>query len=154
VISAIHRMWLYQQAYGFSTERVMVITIELWLGAVFILVAIAGIRMTGRWLPRAVLMAGAVALLGLAATNPERLIAERNIERYQQTGLLDTAYLFRLSPDIEPALARLPESMRECAMYRGDGLDPWYEFNLSRWRATHDGTPRGDQCAEYWLNAR
>ncbi len=146
VISAIHRMWLYQQAYGFSTERVMVITIELWLGAVFILVAIAGIRMTGLWLPRAILMAGAVALLGLAATNPERLIAERNIDRYGQTGLLDTAYLLELSPDIEPALARLPEPMRVCATYRDDDRGSWYEFNLSRWRASHDGTPGADEC--------
>jgi MFS family permease len=145
VISAIHRMWLYQQAYGFSTERLMVITIELWLAAVFTLVAVAGIRMTGRWLPRAILMGGAVALLGLAATNPERLIAERNIDRYEQTGVLDAAYLFRLSPDIEPALARLPESMRECAMYRNDDRDPWYEFNLSRWRASHDGWS-DDEC--------
>jgi hypothetical protein len=144
VISAIHRMWVYQQAYGFSTERLMVITIELWLGAVFILVGVAGIRMTGRWLPRAILMAGAVALLGLSATNPERLIAERNIDRYEQTGLLDTAYLFRLSPDIEPALARLPEPMRVCAMYRLDDRGPWYEFNLSRWRA-----PRGGWSDEY-----
>ncbi|MCT7657876.1 DUF4153 domain-containing protein [Mycobacterium deserti] len=154
VISAIHRMWLYQQAYGFSTERLMVITIELWLGAVFILVAAAGIRMTGRWLPRAILMAGAVALLGLAATNPERLIAERNIDRYEQTGVLDTAYLFRLSSDIEPALARLPGPMRVCAMYRSDDRDPWYEFNLSRWRATHDGTPRGDECSQYRRKSR
>jgi hypothetical protein len=141
VISAIHRMWLYQQAYGFSTERLMVITIELWLGAVFILVAVAGIRMTGRWLPRAILLAGAVALLGLAVTNPERLIADRNIDRYQETGVLDTDYLVRLSPDVDPALARLPESMRVCATYRMDERDPWYEFNLSRWRAPHDGCP-------------
>ena len=154
VISAIHRMWLYQQAYGFSTERLMVITIELWLGAVFILVAVAGLRMAGRWLPRAILMAGAVALLGLAATNPERLIAERNIDRYEQTKLLDTAYLFRLSPDIEPALARLPESMRVCAMYRSDDRGPFYEFNLSRWRAPYDGTPRDDECSEYWGASR
>jgi len=70
VISAIHRMWLYQQAYGFSTDRLMVITIELWLGAVFLLVAVAGARMSGRWLPHAVLAAGVVALLGLAALNP------------------------------------------------------------------------------------
>ena len=122
------------------------ITIELWLGAVFILVAVAGIRMTGRWLARAILMAGALALLGLAATNPERLIADRNIDRYEQGGALDTGYLLRLSPDIEPALARLPASMRECALYRNDQRGPWYEFNMSRWRAPHD-TPRPtEQC--------
>ena len=83
VISAIHRMWVYQQAYGFSTERLMVITIEVWLGVVFLLVAAAGIRMTARWLPRAVLVAGVLALLGLAALNPERLIADRNIDRFR-----------------------------------------------------------------------
>ena len=130
----------------------MVITIELWLGAVFILVAVAGFRMTGRWLPRAILIAGAVALLGLAATNPERLIAERNIDRYEQTGVLDATYLLRLSPDIEPALARLPKSMHDCATYRNDHRDPWYEFNLSRWRASDDRTPwNNDECSKYGL---
>jgi len=141
VISAIHRMWLYQEAYGFSVQRLVVITIELWLGAVFILVAVAGIRMTGQWLARAILMVGAVALLGLAATNPERLIAERNIDRYEQGEVLDTGYLGGLSPDIEPALTGLPDGVRVCPAYRNDDRDPWYEFNLSRWRAPHGECP-------------
>ncbi|WP_234788630.1 DUF4153 domain-containing protein [Mycolicibacterium iranicum] len=154
VISAIHRMWVYQQAYGFSTERLMVITIELWLGAVFVFIAIAGIRMAGRWLPRAVLLAGAVAILGLAATNPERLIAERNIDRYEQTGQLDAAYLLRLSPDADPALVRLPEAVRQCASYRMEGRDPWYEFNLSRWRASRQAPHVAENCSEYWSDTR
>jgi len=141
VVSAIHRMWLYQQAYGFSVQRLMVVTIEFWLGLVFVLVAVAGIRMTGRWLPRAILVAGAVALLGLAATNPERLIAERNIDRYEQGEVLDIGYLSGLSPDIEPALAGLPAGVGVCPTYRDDAPDPWYEFNLSRWRAPHGRCP-------------
>lgn len=140
VISAIHRMWLYQQAYGFSTERLMVITTEVWLGVVFVLVAIAGIRMTGRWLPRAVLVAGVLALLGLAALNPERLIAERNIDRFEQTGALDAEYLSGLSSDIDPALARLPEHVRACVGSDRSNSDPWYQFNLSRWRADRPAT--------------
>jgi hypothetical protein len=150
VISAIHRMWLYQQAYGFSVQRLMVITIELWLGAVFLLIAIAGIRMSARWLPHAVLIAGVVALLGLAAVNPERLIAERNIDRYEQTGSLDTDYLLGLSADVEPALRRLPETIAQCARYRDGHPDAWYEFNLSRARASQDGTPGSGECDEYW----
>ena len=151
VISAIHRMWLYQQAYGFSVQRIMVIGIELWLGAVFVLIAVAGIRMTGRWLPHAVLVAGAVTLLGLAAINPERLIAERNIDRYEETGQLDTAYLLELSADVDQALQRLPEPIRQCARYRDDAPDAWYELNLSRSRANHGGTPGADACADYWF---
>ena len=135
VISAIHRMWVYQQAYGFSTERLMVITIEVWLGVVFLLVAAAGIRMTARWLPSAVLVAGVLALLGLAALNPERLIADRNIDRFQQTGLLDAEYLSTLSADIDPALHRLPDSVRACVTAGNSDRDPWYVFNLSRSRA-------------------
>ena len=153
VISAIHRMWLYQQAYGFSTERVMVVTIELWLGAVFVLIAIAGIRMTAQWLPRAVLLAGAVALLGLAAINPERLIADRNIDRYEQTGLLDTDYLLSLSQDVEPALQRLPEEIRQCARYRDREPDAWYEFNVSRSRASGGGTGSWDACEQFWTTS-
>jgi hypothetical protein len=154
VISAIHRMWLYQQAYGFSVQRVMVIAIESWLGVVFVLVAITGIRMTARWLPHAVLVAGVATLLGVAALNPERLIAERNIDRYEQTGLLDTDYLLSLSEDVDQSLARLPESVRRCAKYRDDEPAAWYEFNLSRARADHGRTPSvDDACADYWVPA-
>ncbi|MGA5533910.1 DUF4153 domain-containing protein [Mycolicibacterium nivoides] len=151
VISAIHRMWLYQQAYGFSTDRLMVVTIELWLGVVFLLVAATGVRMSGRWLPHAVLVAGVVALLGLAALNPERLVADRNIDRFQQNGQLDAEYLSRLSSDIDPALHRLPEHLRACVRSDGSDSDPWYLFNLSRSRADRPVvTDLPEYCSVYW----
>ncbi|KHO17906.1 DUF4153 domain-containing protein [Mycolicibacterium setense] len=151
VVSAIHRMWLYQQAYGFSTDRVMVVTIELWLGVVFLLVALTGIRMSGRWLPHAVLVAGVVALLGLAALNPERLVADRNIDRFEQTGELDAEYLSRLSSDIDPALHRLPGHIRACVRSDGPHADPWYLFNLSRARADRPAvTDLPEYCSAYW----
>jgi hypothetical protein len=150
VISAIHRMWVYQQAYGFSAERLMVITIEVWLGVVFLLVAAAGIRMSAQWLPRGVLVAGALALLVLAALNPERLIADRNIDRYQQTGQLDAEYLSTLSADIDPALHRLPDPVRACVTAGPSNRDPWYLFNLSRSRADRpDDGSLTDFCAAY-----
>ncbi|WP_166906673.1 DUF4153 domain-containing protein [Mycobacterium sp. DL440] len=151
VISAIHRMWLYQQAYGFSTDRLMVVTIELWLGVVFLLVAETGVRMSGRWLPHAVLVAGVVALLGLAALNPERLVADRNIDRFQQNGQLDAEYLSRLSSDIDPALHRLPEHIRACVRSDDPESDPWYLFNLSRSRADRPVvTDLPEYCSAYW----
>jgi hypothetical protein len=175
VISAIHRMWVYQDAYGFSTERLMVIAIELWLGAVFVLIAASGIRMSGggersdrgndsggqersdrgndsaRWLPRAVLVAGVAALLGLAALNPERLIADRNIDRFERTGQLDATYLSGLSSDIDPALQRLPESVRQCVTGESPAQKPWYLFNLSGSRADRAYTAdRPDICVPYW----
>lgn len=151
VVSAIHRMWVYQDAYGFSTERLMVITIELWLGTVFVLIGAAGIRMSAAWLPRAVLLAGVVALLGLAALNPERLIADRNIDRFERTGQLDARYLSRLSSDIDPALQRLPESVRQCVTGESPAGKPWYLFNLSGSRADRVYTSElPDICVPYW----
>jgi hypothetical protein len=126
----------------------MVVAIESWLGVVFVLVAVAGIGMTGRWLPRAVLVTGAMTLLVVAAVNPERLIADRNVDRYEETGQLDAEYLLRLSSDVQAALDRLPEDMQMCAVYRAMDRGPWYEFNLSRWRATHDN-PSTATCPQY-----
>jgi hypothetical protein len=81
------------------------------------------------------------------------LIAERNIDRYEQIGLLDTDYLLSLSPDIEPALQRLPEEVRQCARYRDDDPDAWYEFNLSRSRASSGGTSSWDSCEAFWMSS-
>jgi hypothetical protein len=86
----------------------------------------------------------------LAALNPERLIADRNIDRFEQTGQLDADYLSRLSADIDPALHRLPDSVRACVTAGHAEPDPWYLFNLSRSRADRpvEG-PLSDVCAAY-----
>ena len=47
VASALHRMDLYQQAYGFTVLRVLVDAFELWLGLLVVLVLVAGIRLDG-----------------------------------------------------------------------------------------------------------
>jgi hypothetical protein len=62
----------------------------------------------------------------------------------------NTDYLLSLSTDVERALQRLPEPVRQCTRYRDDDRDPWYAFNLSRSRASHDGTPADDARAGYW----
>lgn len=116
VASALHRMSLYENEFGFTRLRVAVMAVEVWLGAVFVLLLAAGIRMSGRWLPRAVLVSAAVGLLGFAAVNPDGYIAERNVDRYADTGRLDLVYLHGLSVDAVPALDRLPEPARSCAL--------------------------------------
>ena len=58
VASALHRMDLYQQAYGFTLLRVLVDAFELWLGLLVVLVLVAGVRLSGWWLPRAALGLG------------------------------------------------------------------------------------------------
>lgn len=142
VASAIHRMSLYEQEYGFTRLRLFVDTIEFALGGTFVLLLAAGVRMTNTWLPRAVLVLAALALLALAAVNPDAYIADHNVTRYEQTGRVDVAYLATLSPDAVPALVRLPVDLRGCALAQvaaqlHDSTDPWYDFNLARATARH-----------------
>ena len=113
--SALHRMDLYQQAYGFTVLRVLVDAFELWLGLLVVLVTVAGIRLRGWWLPRAALMSAAGFVLVGGMINPEAWVAQHNIDRYAATGKLDAAYLRTLGPDATPTIvAGLPRSLSAC----------------------------------------
>lgn len=140
VASALFRMNVYQQAYGFTRLRVLVSTAELWLGLLFVLVLVAGIRLRAAWLARLVVATAVLALLGLAALDPDQFIADRNIDRYEDTGRMDVWYLSELSADAVPALERLPTPVRECAVRNlawelSREPDEWHEWNLARARA-------------------
>jgi hypothetical protein len=140
VASAIRRLSLYEEAYGFTRLRVLVGAVELWLGVVFLLVILAGVRLRAGWLPRAVAGTALVGLLVVAQVNPDRFIADRNVDRYARTGDIDLPYLATLSADAAPALDRLPPDRRACALYAIAARliwtpDDWRGWNLARSRA-------------------
>ncbi|MGW5054056.1 DUF4153 domain-containing protein [Actinokineospora sp. NPDC004072] len=116
VASALTRLWLYQQSYGFTVLRLLVGVAELWLGLVCLMVLAAGRRLAAAWLPAAVLGSGLAALLGLVVLNPEAFVARWNVQRYAETGRIDTGYLAGLSADAVPALAELPAEVRGCVL--------------------------------------
>ena len=139
VVSALHRMHLYQQAYGFTQARLVVDVFEGWLGVVVLAVVVAGLVRWGTWVPRFAFVTGVVGLLGIAAINPDAWIARHNIERYDDTGKVDTAFLAGLSDDAVPALLTLPEPLRTEALGdREPAHDDWLEWNLGRSRAQDD----------------
>ncbi|WP_244961936.1 DUF4153 domain-containing protein [Nocardia otitidiscaviarum] len=135
VASALSRMWTYQQAYGFTVLRLLVEVFELWIAAVYLLVLASLVRLRQGWLPRAAVGAAAATLLALAIMNPERLIADRNIDRWEAGKSLDTDYLNDLSADVLPAADRLPDALRREVVgpivLRLDD-DTWRDWNLSR----------------------
>ncbi|WP_405137256.1 DUF4153 domain-containing protein [Nocardia sp. NBC_01388] len=135
VASALHRMWTYQQAYGFTVLRLLVEVFELWIGLVYLLVLASLVRLRREWVPRAAAGAALATLLVLAVVNPERLVADRNIDRWQAGKTLDSGYLGRLSTDILPALDRLPAPQRDEItkdVRAGLDRDTWQGWNLSR----------------------
>ncbi|WP_051218238.1 DUF4153 domain-containing protein [Nocardioides insulae] len=139
VASALYRMHVYQEAYGFTGLRVLVDVFEAWLGLLVVAVLVAGVALRGGWLPRFALISGVVALLGLAAINPDAWVAQRNLDRYDEVGRVDWTYLRGLSDDAVPVFAELPEDLRACVLQgREQSEDDWLEWNLGRSRADRD----------------
>lgn len=139
VAVALRRLYLYEEAYGYTRLRVWVHAFELWMGVVIVLIAAAGIRWKATWLPRAVAASGAGGLLALGLFNPDGFIAARNVDHASYPVRADLSYLSGLSADAVPALDRLPEPRRSCALrHLADDLrrpDPWPSVNLSRAKA-------------------
>jgi len=143
VASALYRMSLYQDAFGYTVLRVFVDGFELWLGLVIAFLLAALLRLRGEWVPRAVLVSAAVLALAFAAMNPDAWVAGRNIDRFDAGKSLDTLYLSTLSADATPVIVdRLPADAASCILSGpysiggpstgGDDLLAW---NLGRARA-------------------
>ncbi len=121
IASALFRMYTYSEKFGLTRMRVWIFTVEIWLAVLFALVVVCCWKLRASWLPRAVLASGALALLGLAAANPDALIARYNIEHDHK---LDLPYLRELSDDAVPELAALSEEERDCVLNTS-----WSEFD-------------------------
>lgn len=137
--SALMRMSLYQQAYGFTVARLVVDVYEGWLGLIIIFVLISGIALNGAWVARAALISGGLAVVLLAAVNPEGWIASHNIERADKPAEIDGDYLWTLSADAVPAIEARVGATAHCLMpgsVRGDDAalwhDGWVSWNLGR----------------------
>jgi hypothetical protein len=90
--SALKRLGLYEQEFGFTRLRFAAHAILLWLGALFVLVLVARAAV----IPRAAVAITAAAILLFALADPDRRIVQHNVDRSQRTGKLDRHYLERL----------------------------------------------------------
>ncbi len=149
VASALYRMHVYQEAYGFTRLRLLVDVFEGWLGVLVLAMIAGGFALRARWLPRFALFSGVVLLLGLAAINPDAWIAGHNIDRYEASGKVDWTYLQGLSDDALPVLSTLPPNLVGCAVsLNGRTHDDWLEWNFGRSRARSTlADHRGDWIA-------
>jgi hypothetical protein len=156
VASALRRMDLYVDAYGLTRLRLSVAGVEVLLGLVIVLIMAAGVFGAGHWLPRAVLGSAAAGVLAFGLASPDALIAEQNAARFDRTGKIDLEYLRNLSADAVPALDRLPEPQRSCALEKiaweveRAGTRPWYatSWGVGQAQTVLDDRPlaAGDAC--------
>jgi hypothetical protein len=125
--SALHRLGLYEDAFGLTRLRLAAHAFMLWLGAVLALLLVAVALRSGGWLPRTVTALAGASLVAFSLANPDALIASNNDDR---------GYLRGLSADAAPTLVakgrgELAASQR-ARLAEGDGLSGW---NLARLKA-------------------
>jgi hypothetical protein len=105
--SAAQRMWLYEEAYGFTQLRVYTHVAIAWLGVMFgiFLLALFRIRKNVFSLGTLLVLIGYLGTLNLM--NVDHYIAERNVARYHDGQELDIAFLNILSADAVPVIVPL-----------------------------------------------
>jgi uncharacterized protein DUF4153 len=149
LISALRRLWLYEQAYGFTTLRLYAHVYMIAVGAMMLLLAWELCRgLAPDRLARRAAGIGAIALLALTVWNHEAWIVRENVARYRRTGQLDAIYLSGLSPNAAPAIVAslplLPDATADTFRgmlrwrYSATSLEPacrWFEWNVRRRQA-------------------
>ncbi|HEY42617.1 MAG TPA: DUF4173 domain-containing protein [Anaerolineae bacterium] len=107
LVSALKRLLLYENAYGFTRLRTYTHVAIFWMGILFVL--FLGLLITGHLrrfaLPVALGVVGFVATLNLL--NIDAFITNRNAVRLADTGAVDVDYLSTLSNDAMPGLIQL-----------------------------------------------
>jgi hypothetical protein len=157
LVSAFLRLRLYQEAYGWTELRFVVLVAILWLGVALVVTAgLVGARRTP-WVLHALGIGVLVTVVGMNVVGPQAFVAERNLERAVNPSLvpaggrtgLDAAYLDELGDEavvpiveawdqlgegdratLEPALLR-----RADRLARAQELQGWPAWNLTRQRA-------------------
>ena len=115
--SAVLRLQLYQDAYGWTELRLYVAVSIVAMAATLVTMALFLATDRTRWLGHAMAVIGVLALVGLNVLAPAAFVAERNIQRVIDPSLvppdgeatLDADYLAVLPDDAIPVLvAALP----------------------------------------------
>jgi hypothetical protein len=144
ILSALHRMRLYQSAYGLTELRVYTTAFMLWLTAVFAWFCWTVLRGRRERFAFGAVTAAVETIVLLHVASPDALIVRVNASRTEGVVSFDAAYAATLSGDAVPALLRrldaLPADAR-CHVARtllrdwsGAGED-WRAWSLGRSRA-------------------
>jgi len=154
LVSALARLRLYQEAYGWTELRFAVLVAIGWLGAAILAAGYLLAQRQTRWLLHVLGVTTIVAVLGMNLVGPGGFVAEQNLARAIDPSLvpadgstgLDADYLMALGDAaVPPSVAALPRlsapdrlAVEELLSARARHLahDPWLagwpSWNLDR----------------------
>ena len=150
VVSALHRMRLYLDAYGLTQDRGYAMAVLLWAGVAIAWFAATVLRgRADRFVFGA--MVSALAVLGLLnVINLDAMVVRTNVARAQEGTELDAHYLASLSADAVPALVvALPDLPDDAACVVLEALTPYEGSAVRRdWRGWHMARVRARNAAK------
>jgi hypothetical protein len=150
--SAFMRLGIYEQAYGFTLDRILVQAFIIWLAAVFLWLGCKIIKnVNDRSFIFGLFLSITTFFILFNLINPDAFVTKQNINQFAKSGVLDTTYLASLSADAVPRLMSLLEipgvkdkDGRELSKEVAIALKSYYEyssgyswksFNVSRYKA-------------------
>jgi hypothetical protein len=157
MLSALHRMALYVDAYGLSQIRVYATAFMVWIAGTLGWMALATLRGRSERFMYAAAVRGFGLLALINVVNLDAAIARTNLARAAAGRPLDVAYLTDLSADAAPAIAAaLPGLDPALACPLAQQLQTaierypvdWRAWNLSRWTARRAVDPVRWQVAD------
>jgi len=140
---ALHRLSLYENAYGLTMLRLFSAAFAIWIGLTFVSLRVSFVRgASSGWFVASAAGLGLAILFVLNVVNPEALVVNRNADRLTTSRVpFDTYYASGLSEDSVPALGRVrPRLDDDPALFREHCGDPQQDhgfagFNLAEQRA-------------------
>jgi hypothetical protein len=132
VVSAFHRLFLYEQEFGLTMLRLYAQSAIVWVGAVLIFLALSIAGVGGRrvWVWSAAGVTALLMLFAMNVLNPEAFVVRHNVE-HQRSTQFDPSYLDELGSDAAPELAKHRELSAYVCGYHRDGLTGWAAYNRS-----------------------
>lgn len=112
LISSFMRLMLYEEAYGFTRLRILAHSFMIFL-AIILLYTLFKVWIERLSLARFYLISALFYYVGLNIIGIDQIIVSNNIDRYEQTGKIDIAYLGLLSDAAVPELVALYEEHPE-----------------------------------------
>jgi hypothetical protein len=143
VVSAFHRLVLYESAFGLTMLRLYAQTAIVFVGLVLVMLGatILGVgqgvgEKDGVWVWSAAGIAAVVMLFGMNVLNPEAFVAAHNITHQARTGQSDTSYLSELGDDAVPVVVEHKELHGYlCTVSEKEPFTGWASYNASHARA-------------------
>jgi TM2 domain-containing membrane protein YozV len=134
--SGLHRMRLYQGAYGLTELRLYTTAFMLWLGVVFCWFGWTVLRGRRERFAWGALTTALEALVLLHVVNPDGMIVRVNASRADAPTRFDAPYAASLSADaVPPLLAALPAVRPELRCMAAERLlDRWHTADAD-WRS-------------------